>query len=112
MHVLFVEPAFPKNQREFVRALRQVGAQVTGIGESPLEAIDSDVIKEYAALGVGVGLIAEIAFDPGRDRELVRIELGEMFPTNVAKLAMRAGAQLRGFERRFVELIAAADARE
>jgi formate-dependent phosphoribosylglycinamide formyltransferase (GAR transformylase) len=43
MHVLFVEPGFPKNQREFVRALRAVGAQVTGIGESPLEAFDPDL---------------------------------------------------------------------
>jgi len=33
MHVVFVEPAFPRNQREFVRALRAAGAHVTGIGE-------------------------------------------------------------------------------
>ncbi|MCC7012566.1 MAG: ATP-grasp domain-containing protein [Planctomycetes bacterium] len=43
MHVLFVEPAFPKNQREFVRALHSVGARVTGIGESPLEALDDEL---------------------------------------------------------------------
>ena len=43
MHVLFVEPNFPKNQREFVRALHHVGAQVTGIGESPLEALDPEL---------------------------------------------------------------------
>lgn len=70
-----------------------------------LEAIDSDVIKAYVELGFGVGLIAEIAYDPDRDRELVRIDLGELFPTNVAKLAMREGAFLRGFEQRFVELV-------
>ena len=43
MHVIFVEPAFPKNQREFVRALHQAGARVTGIGESPVEALDSEL---------------------------------------------------------------------
>jgi hypothetical protein len=43
MHVLFVEPAFPKNQRDFVRALHQVGARVTGIGESPAEALDPEL---------------------------------------------------------------------
>ena len=43
MHVLFVEPAFPRNQREFVRALHSVGARVTGIGESPAEALDQDL---------------------------------------------------------------------
>jgi len=39
MHVLFVEPAFPRNQQEFVRGLRQVGAKVTAIGEAPASAL-------------------------------------------------------------------------
>ena len=43
MHVVFVEPAFPRNQREFVRALRAVGARVTGIGERPLDSLDGDL---------------------------------------------------------------------
>jgi len=43
MHVVFVEPAFPKNQREFVRALRAAGARVSGIGERPLESLDGEL---------------------------------------------------------------------
>ncbi len=43
MHVLFVEPAFPSNQREFVRALQGAGARVTGIGEYPLENLDPEL---------------------------------------------------------------------
>jgi len=43
MHVIFVEPGFPRNQREFVRALHSVGAFVTGIGERPLEALDNEL---------------------------------------------------------------------
>ncbi|MEM9555042.1 MAG: ATP-grasp domain-containing protein [Acidobacteriota bacterium] len=43
MHVLFVEPAFPRNQKQFVRALRAVGATVTGIGEAPLHALPDDI---------------------------------------------------------------------
>jgi formate-dependent phosphoribosylglycinamide formyltransferase (GAR transformylase) len=43
VHVLFVEPAFPKNQREFVRALHGIGVRVTGIGESPLSALDDEL---------------------------------------------------------------------
>jgi carbamoylphosphate synthase large subunit len=43
MHVIFVEPAFPNNQKQFVRALRSVGARVTGIGEVPAEALPGDV---------------------------------------------------------------------
>ncbi len=43
MHVIFVEPAFPTNQREFVRALREVGASVIGIGESSHDALDGQL---------------------------------------------------------------------
>ena len=43
MHVLFVEPSFPRNQRDFVRALSSVGAHITAIGESPLEGLDREL---------------------------------------------------------------------
>ncbi len=43
MHVLFVEPSFPRNQREFVRGLAAVGARVTGIGEAPVHALPDGV---------------------------------------------------------------------
>ena len=84
-------------------------AQRQVVPDIVLEAIDSDVIKTYVGLGFGVGLIAGIAHDPERDRELARVELGELLPVNVAKLAMRDGASLRGFERRFVELVTGGD---
>ena len=54
MHVVFVEPAFPRNQREFVRALHAVGARVTGIGERPSESFDSDLrrwLHAYERIG-------------------------------------------------------------
>ena len=43
MHVIFVEPCFPRNQARFVRALADVGARVTGVGESPIEAVPQSV---------------------------------------------------------------------
>lgn len=43
MHVIFVEPCFPFNQKEFVRALKSAGAYVTGIGEIPVEGIPSEI---------------------------------------------------------------------
>lgn len=43
MHVVFVEPAFPANQMQFVRALHSVGAKVTGIGERPLGALPEEL---------------------------------------------------------------------
>jgi formate-dependent phosphoribosylglycinamide formyltransferase (GAR transformylase) len=43
MHVIFVEPAFPRNQREFVRALKAAGAAVTAIGEAAADSLPPDV---------------------------------------------------------------------
>lgn len=43
MHVIFIEPSFPSYQRDFVRALHAVGATITGIGERPVEWLDSEV---------------------------------------------------------------------
>jgi hypothetical protein len=43
MHVIFVEPRFPANQRQFVRGLHEAGARVTGIGEAPVEALGPEL---------------------------------------------------------------------
>jgi carbamoylphosphate synthase large subunit len=54
MDVVFVEPAFPYNQREFVRALASVGARVIGIGERPLSALDDELkhwLTHYEQIG-------------------------------------------------------------
>lgn len=45
MHVIFVEPRFPTNQARFVHALKEVGAHVTGIGETPYEYL-GDSLRE------------------------------------------------------------------
>ena len=43
MHVIFLEPGFPANQRQFVRALRAVGAHVSGIGDRPIDMLDAEL---------------------------------------------------------------------
>jgi phosphoribosylaminoimidazole carboxylase (NCAIR synthetase) len=43
MNVIFVEPGFPENQRQFVRALHDIGARVTGIGERPFDWLDDEI---------------------------------------------------------------------
>ena len=43
MNIIFVEPSFPRNQREFVRALHATGANVIGIGERPVEYLEDDM---------------------------------------------------------------------
>ena len=49
MHVLFIEPSFPNNQREFVRALHSIGCRVTGIGERPYDWLDGELRYWLAA---------------------------------------------------------------
>jgi LysR family transcriptional regulator, cys regulon transcriptional activator len=69
-----------------------------------LEAIDSDVIKTYVKLGLGVGVVAEIAVrddPPGSD--LVARPLGHLFGANVARVAFKRGAYLRHFVYAFAE---------
>ena len=70
-----------------------------------LEAIDADVIKTYVELGLGVGIIAGMAFDPDRDRNLRAIPAGHLFGTNVSRLALKQGAYLRGYVYTFIELL-------
>ncbi|TCS33989.1 LysR family cys regulon transcriptional activator [Paucimonas lemoignei] len=71
-----------------------------------LEAIDADVIKTYVELNMGVGIVAGMAFDPERDRNLRAIPAGHLFGTNVSRVAMKQGAYLRGYVYTFIELLA------
>ncbi|MDO8347471.1 MAG: CysB family HTH-type transcriptional regulator [Rugosibacter sp.] len=71
-----------------------------------LTAIDSDVIKTYVGLGLGVGIIAEMAFDPLRDTELTALAANHLFETNTTRIGLRADAWLRGFEYDFIALLA------
>lgn len=70
-----------------------------------LEAIDADVIKTYVELGLGIGIIAGMAFDESRDRGLQAIPVGHLFGTNVSRVAMKQGAYLRSYVYNFIELL-------
>jgi LysR family cys regulon transcriptional activator len=87
---------------------RGIDAAFAAQGMSPnvvLEAIDSDVIKAYVELGFGVGVIADVAVDPERDRGVVRIDATGLFPEKTARIASRIGMPLLPFERRFVQMV-------
>lgn len=71
-----------------------------------LTAVDSDVIKTYVELGLGLGIIAEMAFDPGRDTALAAVAASHLFETNTTRLAVRRGTWLRKFDYSFIELFA------
>ncbi|MDB5868152.1 MAG: transcriptional regulator, LysR family [Polaromonas sp.] len=71
-----------------------------------LEAIDSDVIKTYVRLGLGVGIVAEMALkDDGTNADLVAIPAGPLFGVNVARVAFKRSAYLRNFVYKFAELL-------
>ncbi|MCX7814283.1 MAG: CysB family HTH-type transcriptional regulator [Tepidimonas ignava] len=71
-----------------------------------LEAIDSDVIKTYVKLGMGVGIVAEMAVSGDeRTPELAVRPAGHLFGTNVARVAFKRGVYLRQFVLRFAELL-------
>ena len=71
-----------------------------------LEALDSDVIKTYVKLGLGVGIVAEMAVrDDAADGELVARQAGHLFGPNLSRVAFRRGAYLRHFVYTFAELL-------
>jgi LysR family cys regulon transcriptional activator len=71
-----------------------------------LEAIDSDVIKTYVRLGLGIGIVAEMAVrDDGSNSDLVVRPGGQLFGQNVARVAFKRGAYLRNFVYKFAELL-------
>ena len=73
-----------------------------------LEAIDADVIKTYVELGLGVGIIAGMAYDAERDRGLRALSVGHLFGSNVSRVALKQGAYLRSYVFTFIELLAPA----
>ncbi len=71
-----------------------------------LEAIDSDVIKTYVRLGLGVGIVTELAMQQqAADTDLVARPLGHLFGSNVTRVAFKRGAYLRHFVLAFAEML-------
>lgn len=69
-------------------------------------AVDSDVIKTYVRLGLGVGIIASMAVDPNLDNDLVALDVGHLFEPSVTKIGYRKGTFLRGFMYDFIQKFA------
>jgi LysR family cys regulon transcriptional activator len=77
-----------------------------------LSAMDADVIKTYVELGMGVGIVAAIAFDAERDRTLRALDARHLFEVNLTRLAIRRGTWLRGYVYAFIESFAPTLTRE
>jgi LysR family cys regulon transcriptional activator len=71
-----------------------------------LTAIDADVIKAYVEMGMGVGILAKMAFDPARDLGLRLIDASHLFEPSTTRIALRPHAYLRGYVYEFIELFA------
>ena len=88
-----------------------IDAAFTAAGLTPdivLEAADADVIKAYSALGLGVGIVTEMAIRPGGEDGLLRVERApaDLFPVNTTRVAYRRGRTLRRYEQAFVGWLA------
>ena len=95
------DPAFAgRTQLDEAFSSRQLHADVV------LAAIDSDVIKTYVELGLGVGIIAAMAYDPVRDHGLTMLDASHLFRTNTTRIALLRGRRLRQFCYGFIELFA------
>jgi LysR family cys regulon transcriptional activator len=95
------DPSFTGRSR-IDRAFEKAGLEANVV----LTAIDADVIKTYVSLGLGLGIIAEMAFDPVRDAGLAALPAGSMFASSTTRLAFRRDAYLRKFDYAFIELFA------
>ena len=87
----------------------QINAAFAAKGIEPnvvLTALDSDVIKTYVELGFGVGIVAQMAHDPGRDTQFDKLDAAHLFAASTTRLALRRGVYLRGFVYEFITLFA------
>ncbi len=77
-----------------------------------LSAIDADIIKTYVSLGLGVGIVAQMAFDPEQDRTLRAIDCAHLFEPSTTRIGLHRNAWLRGYTYDFIEQFASALSRE
>ena len=71
-----------------------------------LTAVDADVIKTYVRLGLGVGIVARMAFDENIDQDLVALDAGHLFGKSITKIGIRKDTFLRGYMYEFIRLFA------
>lgn len=71
-----------------------------------LTAVDADVIKTYVRLGLGVGIVADMAYDPKADADLVRLPADHLFEPSITHIGFRRGLFLRGYMLDFIQSFA------
>lgn len=84
----------------------RIDASFAAAGLSPdivMSALDADVIKTYVQVGLGVGIVAAMAFEPQRDQGLQLLDASALFQANTTRIALKRGHYLRGFAYRFLQ---------
>jgi LysR family cys regulon transcriptional activator len=71
-----------------------------------LTALDADVIKTYVEMGMGVGIVAQMAYEPKRDAQFACLDASHLFEKSTTRLALRRHAFLRGYVYAFIALFA------
>ena len=69
-----------------------------------LTALDADVIKTYVELGLGIGIVAQMAFDPNRDKHLRSIDAGHLFESSTTRIGIRKNSYLREYILDFIQM--------
>ena len=85
----------------------QINKAFLGRGLKPnvvLTAIDSDVIKKYVEMDLGIGILARMAYDVDEDRRLGMVDASHLFESSTTRIGIRRNAWLRGFVYAFIEL--------
>jgi len=70
-----------------------------------LRSVDADIVKTYVELGLGVGIMMDIAFDAQRDRDLHALPVDHLFGSCTARVAFRRGRVMRGYVYTLAEII-------
>jgi LysR family cys regulon transcriptional activator len=99
--IITYEPGYT-GRRHIDEAFKQRGLAVNLV----LSAMDADVIKTYVELGMGVGIIAAMAYDEERDLKLSAIEARHLFATNMTRVGLRRGSFLRSYVYDFIQTFA------
>ncbi|WP_224553685.1 HTH-type transcriptional regulator Cbl [Pectobacterium versatile] len=105
LEMLNAEPLI--TYRQGITGRSRLDRAFQAVGMSPditLSAQDSDVIKTYVELGLGVGIVADMSFDPVRDKGLVRLNAEHLFEANTVWLGLKKGQLQRNYAWKFIQL--------
>ncbi|MEI7369202.1 HTH-type transcriptional regulator Cbl [Pectobacterium colocasium] len=105
LEMLNAEPLI--TYRQGITGRSRLDRAFQAVGMSPditLSAQDSDVIKTYVELGLGVGIVADMSYDPARDTGLVRLNAEHLFEANTVWLGLKKGQLQRNYAWKFIQL--------